>query len=455
MVSRRSLFSQNDRPTDVVIVGAGFAGLAAALGAVERQGRVVVLDRATDLFETPQEEGSLYLNAVAPERQAEQGIVDSPEFFYRQTLAHGKWRADPALVKQLCYKAYIVLKWLERIGIVFEPKVRHIPGGLFARTCVAPHPKACRMTMLQAAVKAGVDVIQGVEFVGLLTEKPRKVTGIRVRDMHGEIHELSAGAVILATGGFASNDELCARHDPRIRTLPESRAGSAMGIGLQEAVKAGGYLVGMDYIELTLGAMAAEGQFTVLPFHPLRYLLADEKGARCVNEENPDDVREAILARDDHQLHLVTALSETDRIPSEPRESILRMVKSGRAQIVRRDEVPRAFSGASPEAWQQTLLRYNSVKTDPFGKSWRAPLTDDSLLVLPVTLIRTATLGGVHIDEFGRVLSAENVPVEGLYAVGEIAGGVHGAAALRGNKVLDSVVFGREAGQNAVGLFGS
>ena len=85
----------------------------------------------------------------------------------------------------------------------------------------------------------------------------------------------------------------------------------------------------------------------------------------------------------------------------------------------------------------------------------RAPLTDDSLLVLPVTLIRTATLGGVHIDEFGRVLSAENVPVEGLYAVGEIAGGVHGAAALRGNKVLDSVVFGREAGQNAVGLFGS
>ncbi len=457
MVSRRQLLTKFDdasRSIDVVIVGAGFAGLAAALGAVERQGRVIVVDQATDLYQTPQEEGSLYLNAVAPERQADQGIVDSPEFFYRQTLAYGLERADPRLVKQLCYKAYIVLKWLERVGIVFEPKVRHISGGVFARTCVASHPKACRMTMLKAAVKAGVDVIQGVEFVGLITEKPQRVTGIRVRDMHGEIHELSAGAVILATGGYASNSALCARHDPRLKDLPESRSGRATGIGLREAVKAGGYLVGMDYIELTLGSWF-EDSYLVNPFHPLRYMLVDEKGDRCVNEENSEAVRHAILNRSSHQLFLVTPVSEIGRIPQKMQMRVHRLVVKGHAQIVDRGNLPRMLTDCPPEKWQQTLQSYNTSKTDPWGKSWRYPIAEQSLLVMPVTLIRTSTLGGVHIDECGQVLNAKDEPIEGLFAAGEMTGGVHGARALRGNQVLDSVVFGREAGLKAVGMLGS
>ena len=419
---------------------------------MERQSRVILLDRATDLFVAANAEGSLYFNAVAPELQVEQGIVDSPELFYRQTLAHGERRADPKLVKQLCYKAYIALKWLERMGIVFEPKVQQVPGGVFARTCIAAHPQTCRMTLLKACVKAGIDVIQGMQFEKLIIENPRRVTGIVVKDIHGETHTIRSHAVILTTGGFASNDELCAKHDPRLKNLHEIRGGRAQGDGLQEAVRAGAYLVGMDYIELLFG-MWFKGEFVNNPLHPLRFALVDEKGKRLVNEEKRDDVDEAILNREDKTLYLATSFAEIEMLPEAQQKQMQAMLRAGFAKrVTDSDTLKAAMSECDWATWQQTWQAYNQAETDPLGKSWRYRIAADDALVVPVTLVRSATLGGLHINEVGRVMDAKNTPIDGLFAAGEITGGVHGMHCLRGNMVLDSVVFGREAGLNALEL---
>ena len=240
-------FSSAAADADVIVVGCGLAGLSAALAAAQRRARVVLFDSSSDLFATNDVADRLYFNAVDPERQGDLGITDSPELFYRQTLAAGGGRADPALVKILCYQAYIALKWLEGFGVGFENKVRQIPGGVYPRTYVASDYRAGRLAMMNAALDAGVTVLQGLTFRELVLDAQGRVTGVAAEDADGRRRILRAPATVLATGGFASDAALCARHDRRLGALFDLRGGRASGLGLRAAVKAGAYLVGTDY----------------------------------------------------------------------------------------------------------------------------------------------------------------------------------------------------------------
>ena len=173
-------FSSAAADADVIVVGCGLAGLSAALAAAQRRARVVLFDSSSDLFATNDVADRLYFNAVDPERQGDLGITDSPELFYRQTLAAGG-----GLVKILCYQAYIALKWLEGFGVGFENKVRQIPGGVYPRTCVASDYRAGRLAMMNAALDAGVTVLQGLTFRELVLDAQGRVTGVAAEDADG------------------------------------------------------------------------------------------------------------------------------------------------------------------------------------------------------------------------------------------------------------------------------
>lgn len=413
-------FSSAAADADVIVVGCGLAGLSAALAAAQRRARVVLFDSSSDLFATNDVADRLYFNAVDPERQGDLGITDSPELFYRQTLAAGGGRADPALVKILCYQAYIALKWLEGFGVGFENKVRQIPGGVYPRTCVASDYRAGRLAMMNAALDAGVTVLQGLTFRELVLDAQGRVTGVAAEDADGRRRILRAPATVLATGGFASDAALCARHDRRLGALFDMRGGRASGLGLRAAVKAGAYLVGTDYFSLTMGTAGRAG-FAVCPFHPLRFILVDASGGRVVNEQDREAVVEALLAE-------------------------------GTARRVTGSEDMAGMEGAPSRASIVDAVRtYGEGPGDRLGKSWRVRIDDNDMLVMPVTLGRSATLGGVRIDGGGRVLTASGEHVEGLFAAGEITGGVHGMRCVPGNLSLESVVFGREAGFAAAG----
>lgn len=380
----------------------------------------MLFDSSSDLFATNDVTDRLYFNAVDPERQGDLGITDSPELFYRQTLAAGGGRADPALVKILCYQAYIALKWLEGFGVGFENKVRQIPGGVYPRTCVASDYRAGRLAMMNAALDAGVTVLQGLTFRELVLDAQGRVTGVSAEDADGRRRILRAPATVLATGGFASDAALCARHDRRLGALFDMRGGRASGLGLRAAVKAGAYLVGTDYFSLTMGTAGRAG-FAVCPFHPLRFILVDASGGRVVNEQDREAVVEALLAE-------------------------------GTARRVTGSEDMAGMEGAPSRASIVDAVRtYGEGPGDRLGKSWRVRIDDNDMLVMPVTLGRSATLGGVRIDGGGRVLTASGEHVEGLFAAGEITGGVHGMRCVPGNLSLESVVFGREAGFAAAG----
>ncbi len=451
--SSTSVFSSliGAQPVDVIVVGAGLTGLCAALSALERQARVVLVDQSTRLYANIDAKQSLYVNAVDPERQGELGIIDSPELFYQQTLKSGLNRADPRLVKQLCYKAYIGLKWIERFGITFESKVRQIPGGTFPRTCVGSDAKQCRQRLMAAAQTAGVVMLSGMRFESLIKERTGEVVGVVVEDLHGERHRLHAKAVIMATGGYAGDARMCARHDSRLEAL-SSFHGKTSDNGLRNMVEAGAYLVGMDFVELALGTPYASG-FLPRVVHPLRHIMVNAHGGRVVNEENQAAVREAVLDEPNRTLRLVTSFEERNRLLPHHKRAVEVLLEEGVAR--------RVQSGADLEGWplfeprayktlQTTVAHYNQVTDDALGKRWHYPLTSNDLLVLPLTFRRAVTLGGVHIDEACRVLTANGNPIAGLFAAGEVTGGVHGAHCVPGNLALESIVFGREAGLASV-----
>lgn len=392
-------FSSAAADADVIVVGCGLAGLSAALAAAQRRARVVLFDSSSDLFATNDVADRLYFNAVDPERQGDLGITDSPELFYRQTLAAGGGRADPALVKILCYQAYIALKWLEGFGVGFENKVRQIPGGVYPRTCVASDYRAGRLAMMNAALDAGVTVLQGLTF----------------------------------------------------RELVLDAQGRASGLGLRAAVKAGAYLVGTDYFSLTMGTAGRAG-FAVCPFHPLRFILVDASGGRVVNEQDREAVVEALLDAPGNVLWLAASFSDVARLPEVRRGRIEALLAEGTARRVTGSEDMAGMEGAPSRASIVDAVRtYGEGPGDRLGKSWRVRIDDNDMLVMPVTLGRSATLGGVRIDGGGRVLTASGEHVEGLFAAGEITGGVHGMRCVPGNLSLESVVFGREAGFAAAG----
>lgn len=420
-------FSSAAADADVIVVGCGLAGLSAALAAAQRRARVVLFDSSSDLFATNDVADRLYFNAVDPERQGDLGITDSPELFYRQTLAAGGGRADPALVKILCYQAYIALKWLEGFGVGFENKVRQIPGGVYPRTCVASDYRAGRLAMMNAALDAGVTVLQGLTFRELVLDAQGRVTG------------------------FASDAALCARHDRRLGALFDMRGGRASGLGLRAAVKAGAYLVGTDYFSLTMGTAGRAG-FAVCPFHPLRFILVDASGGRVVNEQDREAVVEALLDAPGNVLWLAASFSDVARLPEVRRGRIEALLAEGTARRVTGSEDMAGMEGAPSRASIVDAVRtYGEGPGDRLGKSWRVRIDDNDMLVMPVTLGRSATLGGVRIDGGGRVLTASGEHVEGLFAAGEITGGVHGMRCVPGNLSLESVVFGREAGFAAAG----
>ena len=298
---------------------------------------------------------------------------------------------------------------------------------------------------------AGVTVLQGLTFRELVLDAQGRVTGVAAEDADGRRRILRAPATVLATGGFASDAALCARHDRRLGALFDMRGGRASGLGLRAAVKAGAYLVGTDYFSLTMGTAGRAG-FAVCPFHPLRFILVDASGGRVVNEQDREAVVEALLDAPGNVLWLAASFSDVARLPEVRRGRIEALLAEGTARRVTGSEDMAGMEGAPSRASIVDAVRtYGEGPGDRLGKSWRVRIDDNDMLVMPVMLGRSATLGGVRIDGGGRVLTASGEHVEGLFAAGEITGGVHGMRCVPGNLSLESVVFGREAGFAAAG----
>ena len=448
---------------DVVVVGSGAAGLAAAAQAAEQGAHVLVAEAEARTGGSSRLSGC-WIQAAGTSIQRAAGFEDSTAAMLHDYLAVNRWRVEPGLARAFCEHAPAVVEWLASLGLAFGPIVRagaeRVPRGHRA----IGEGEALIDTLERACRSRGVEFAFGNRVDEVLVDSGT-VVGVRAR---GE--ELRASAVVLATGGFSHNRALLDRF--RI----SSAAGPCDG-DIVTLAAAGSRGDAVTIAERVGAAIAGEGRALWVPqvLTPPAVMLVRPDGRRFVDEA-ADFTTAACAAEEFGGVHYAV-FDETGR--RSPRTAAIERTAAGflfrddppcldqqplAAWVADRDlvcaptieHVARGL-GLDPATLEASVAGYNDACA--VGRDERFEKPAASLLAIvtppyygvrvrPTVLI--ATFCGLHVDVRARVLDCRERPIPGLYAAGEAAGGVVGDVyAGHGNSLTSGLVFGRIAGSGA------
>ncbi len=459
---------QSEREADVVIIGAGGTGLAAAVTAGQENASVIVLETNGIAGGNLVVSGGVY-NSPDPELQAKQGIEDSPELFMEQTLKGGDNIGNPELVGILTSKALDGLNWLRELGVVFDEKVIQAPGALHPRSHNTPAPLGTGLINVyldHIAKMDNVNILYETKGESLIQEDGR-VVGVKAINPDGSELTIKANkGVIIATGGFSKNIEMVMKYRDAEKwpLLDENSVSTNMnsiqGDGIIMAQEAGADVVDMDLMQfLYLGTPKTGLLSGVYNVSAELTVFVNSEGKRFVAEDQRRDViSKAVFEQEGGQMYMLhSADSLKDpatqvNIDGIPMKDLLDTGAYGWKKGDTLEELAKEM-GVPAENLVQTVKEYNDAvdtQQDPFGrKLLTMKMETGPFYAIPRVPALHHTMGGLRIDADGHVLDQNGEIIPGLYAGGEVTGGIHGGNRLGGNAVTETVVFGRVAGQSA------
>ncbi|HBC32160.1 MAG TPA: flavocytochrome c [Clostridiales bacterium] len=458
-----------EREADIVIIGAGGTGLAAAVTAGQADASVIVLETNGVAGGNLLVSGGVY-NSPEPELQGKQGIEDSPEKFMEQTLAGGDNIANPDLVRILAFNALDGLNWLKELGNVFDPEVIQAPGALHPRShnTTAPLGSGIISTYLDHISKMDkVEILYETKGESLIEEDGR-VVGVKATNYDGSELTVKANkGVIIATGGFSKNAEMVMQYKNAEKwpLLDERSVSTNMdsirGDGIRMAQEVGADVVDMDQMQFLYLGQPRTGLLSgVFNVSAEVTVFVNQEGKRFVAEDARRDViSSAVFAQEGGMMYMLHSAESLNNpatqlnIDGIPMKELLDIGAYDWKQGETLEELA-AEIGAPAENLVQTIAEYNEAvdtKNDPFGRTLlNLKMETGPFYAIPRVPALHHTMGGLRIDTMARVLDTNGEPIPGLYAGGEVTGGIHGGNRLGGNAVTDTVVFGRLAAQSAV-----
>lgn len=446
-----------DSQTDVVVIGAGGAGLSAAAEARAQGARVIVLEKR-DYIGGNTNSSTGGINAAETPFQKALGIVDSKKLFFDDIMKGGHYLNDSSLVRTLVENAPSTLDWIARMGADFTDvglmggssvKRTHRPQGGLA---IGPH---LMKILYDEAVARGVDIRVNNSVQDILVSPEGKACGVRVRQRDGSNYTINAKAVIIATGGFGANLEMVASYCPYLRGFSTVNHPGATGDAFSWVAKFGAELYQMDQIQTHPTVDAVNSLMITEAVRGNGAILLNREAKRFVNElDTRDVVSEAILEQRNGTAFLFfdqTVRESLSTIGNYEKLGLLVQSNTlaGIASIINLDEKELI---ASLERYNEFQACGEDADFNRSGTQMPVPLTKAPFYAVEVKPAIHHTMGGIRIDSLSRVLDRAGNPVEGLYACGEVTGGVHGGNRLGGNGVADIVVFGRIAGREAAGM---
>ncbi|KAF4569664.1 hypothetical protein EYR36_009461 [Pleurotus pulmonarius] len=455
--------AMNISQTRTIVIGGGLAGLTAAHTLIQHGTQVLLLDKKPSLGGNSIKASS-GINGAGTEAQKALGVSDSVEAFAKDTTSSAGQLARPDLIHALTSNSAESLSWLSSNFSIDLSLVSLLGGHSIARTHRGRGPPPgfaiTSVLMKKLATLPAVEIIKSANVVRLL-EANGRVSGVEY-ETNGETKTVEANAVIIATGGYAADyapSGLLAKYRPDLLGLPTTNGDHATGDGHRLASSLHASLIDMDEIQVHPTGFVDpkdEGAKTkFLAAEALRgvgALLVDAEGKRFVDEmERRDNVTKAmqeIIEQGKGPIRLLLNADAEKELKSHC-EGLMKKYDNA-ADFARDTGVPNA-------ALVQTLSEHNKYALgelkDPFGKvhfhnGQFSP--DGTLLAAWVVPVVHYTMGGIRVDASARVLSADGKAIPGLYAAGEVIGGVHGKNRLGGSSLLEAVVFGRLAGAAAV-----
>ena len=486
--------------TDIVIVGAGGAGMTAALTATSEGKSVVIVEsqpvvggnsvRATggmnagktvyqDENEFGESAGVEKTLKTAAEKYADNetitalaatvaeqwaayqanptGYFDSVELMELDTMIGGKGINDPALVETLCSNSADAIDWLGEQGITLHSvssfggasvKRIHRPVNAEGKTVSVG---SYMIPLLQENCdKAGVQTLLNTTATEILTDANGAAVGVKATGASGETITINAKAVVLTTGGFGANLDMVVEYKPELKGFMTTNAPGILGQGIKMAQAIGADTVDMDQIQIH---PTVEANTAALITEGLRgdgAVLINAEGKRFIDEVGTRDVVSAAeIAQTGSYSWLVV-----DQAMVDASSVIQGYIKKGYTVTGETYEELGKAMGVDETAFAETMKTWNGyveAKNDPdFGRtSFANPLDTAPYYAIKVTAGVHHTMGGLKINTNTEVLKADGSVIPGLFAAGEVTGGVHGANRLGGNAVADFTVFGRIAGKAA------
>ena len=502
-----------EKTADVIVVGGGGAGLAAASSAIDQGASVVLIEKtsalggntllsggvlnaadpewqakaAVDIGEPEELEGWMKMDVNSfPEEYREtfitlQGqikeylagskdyLFDSTELHIIQTYYYGartgldgsKIYGNFELVKNMAENGLPTVNWLAEKGIEWQENVSEPVGAMWRRGHTPTMPKG-----QEYAIKLGKIILDsGNEYMietaakSLIVEDG-KVVGVEAEQSNGTKVVLHANkGVILATGGFGSNTEMVQKYNNYWDSIPNdsktTNASGSTGDGIVIASAIGADLTGMGFVQMMPVSDTKTGDlFTgLIPRYASNYIFVNKEGRRFVDEgAERDALAKAAFAQTDGIFYMIADanIAEEAKWLTDPEVE----VENGRAYKADTLEELAKLIDVDPTVLSEEMEKYNSYVdsgADPeFGKaSFMQKVTTAPYYATPRSPAIHHTMGGLVIDVNTHVLAEDGSIIPGLYAAGEVTGGVHAGNRLGGNAIADIMVNGRIAGLTA------
>lgn len=447
---------------DVVIVGAGGAGLAAAIEAKAAGVDVIVLEKMPLAGGNTLISGAEY---AAPNNwiQKKEGIEDGTELFVQDMLKGGDHVNDEKLVRVVAENALKGAEWLkDDIGVEWEDELMFF-GGHSVKRSLIPKGASGKEIITKLVAKAedmGIPILYNTKATELTTDESGSVIGIKAESDEKNYTFNTNKNVVIASGGFGSNLEMRMKYNPEIdeNILSTNTVGST-GDGIIMAENVGAALVGMQYIQTYPMCDPISG--TLLYFDDARLygytVIVNKEGKRFVEElGRRDEISMAIKAQTDHVCYELVDQKAYEESKLEENHAAEIDYLYRNDLLVKADTIEEAakFFGIDGNELKVTVDKYNSYVENGKDLEFNKRSLPAKIEKAPFYIVKAApavhhTMGGIKINTEAQVLDKNDKVIKGLYAAGEVTGGIHGTNRLGSDALADITVFGRIAGQNA------
>ena len=392
------------------------------------------------------------MNASESLVQLDEGIIDNNRDFYEETLKGGGLLNDRAMLKYFVNHSALAISWLMKYGVNLTDLT--ITGGMSKKRAHRPgsmEPVGFYLTsrLTTQVKKAGVDIFTGAKVTKLLQDAKKRVNGVEVETPDG-IKTVKAKVVLLATGGFGASKDIIKKYRPDLVDYKTTNQPGATGDGLKLAEALDAQLMQMNFIQVHPTA-DTDNPHVYLIGEGLRgegAILVNKNGQRFVNELSTRKiVSSAITNLHEDGAYLIFDSGVRAHFAAVEFYDQIGLVEHGTdlADLAKKIGVNGANLEKTIAAWNKSVT---TGKDKEFGRTtgMDRELDRGPYFAIHVHPAIHYTMGGIHINTETQVLDTNGNVIDGLFAAGEVSGGLHGNNRIGGNSIAETVIFGRQAG---------
>lgn len=440
--------------TDLLIVGSGAAGFTASMAAREAGVKNLIMIEKMAVPGGNSQLAAGGMNAAGTKFQKQAGIEDNPQLMFDDTMKGGKNGSNPDLVRVLADKSNESIEWLDKHGATLS----HVGqgGGSSAARMHGPADGAFVGPYLSKffrdeAAKSNLDLRLNTKLVKLIKGTNGEITGALVKGKHTGIYQIDAKAVILATGGIGANPELIQKLRPDISPeVKTSNQPGSQGDGIILGENVGAAVVDAKEIQLNPTLLVGSPVIVSETVRGAGAVFVNKEGKRFISELTTRDKTSAAVSKQTGGVaYEIFDQKVRDKVKQTGAAFELGLAKEGRTL----EELGKN-AGIDPKNLAATIAQYNKYAeagNDPeFGRpKISAKVDTPNFYAIEVTPAIHYYMGGLKINPQAKVIDKNGKVIEGLFAAGEVTGGVHGKNRLGGNSISETITFGRISGEEA------